>query len=650
MKKWMQFITGCIILFCLFYIGLLLYAYFSPKLSISGANTFYLYDENNTLFSGNNDDLTLNDISPDLIHATLSIEDKNFYQHTGFDIMRIIKALFINFTNGKTLQGASTITQQYAKNLFLDFDKKWARKMEEALLTLRLEAHYSKDEILSGYLNTINYGGVFGIENASTYYFGKHAKDLSLAEASILAGIPKSPSNYSPIANYEAAKKRQLLILNAMVENGYITEEEKQNAYQTELTFVGSNSEKNISSLMYYEDAVLKELKTLKSIPNSFMETGGLRIYTNLNMDAQKLMDTTIKKYLSNSDLQIASVLMDPSTGKIVAIAGGKDYSLSEFNRVTSSSRQVGSTIKPILYYAALENGFTASTAFTSEKTTFSFSNNKIYTPTNYGDNYANKPISMGAAIAYSDNIYAVKTHLFLGENNLVEMAKRLGIKSNLEENPSLALGTNEINILEMMKAYATFANEGYQIEPYFITKVEDIDGNVLYERKETKNLILNQSLVYILNNLLKNSYNKDFIDYAYPTCINIAAKLTKDYAIKTGTTNTDHLIFGYNKDAILGIWMGYDDNSDTLVKDGNVMKNIWADIIEEYLRDKENNWYEKPDNVVGVVVNPISGEIADDYEKSTTFYYIKGTQPLFDKNLEDILPKVKETNDESHS
>lgn len=650
MKKWMQFITGCIILFCLFYIGLLLYAYFSPKLSISGANTFYLYDENNTLFSGNNDDLTLNDISPDLIHATLSIEDKNFYQHTGFDIMRIIKALFINFTNGKTLQGASTITQQYAKNLFLDFDKKWARKMEEALLTLRLEAHYSKDEILSGYLNTINYGGVFGIENASTYYFGKHAKDLSLAEASILAGIPKSPSNYSPIANYEAAKKRQLLILNAMVENGYITEEEKQNAYQTELTFVGSNSEENISSLMYYEDAVLKELKTLKSIPNSFMETGGLRIYTNLNMDAQKLMDTTIKKYLSNSELQIASVLMDPSIGKIVAIAGGKDYSLSEFNRVTSSSRQVGSTIKPILYYAALENGFTASTAFTSEKTTFSFSNNKIYTPTNYGDNYANKPISMGAAIAYSDNIYAVKTHLFLGENNLVEMAKRLGIKSNLEENPSLALGTNEINILEMMKAYATFANEGYQIEPYFITKVEDIDGNVLYERKETKNLILNQSLVYILNNLLKNSYNKDFIDYAYPTCINIAAKLTKDYAIKTGTTNTDHLIFGYNKDAILGIWMGYDDNSDTLVKDGNVMKNIWADIIEEYLRDKENNWYEKPDNVVGVVVNPISGEIADDYEKSTTFYYIKGTQPLFDKNLEDILPKVKETNDESHS
>ena len=644
MKKLINFIIGCLILFCLAYIILLLYAQFSPKLSISGANTFYLYDQNNTLFSGSGEDLTLDDISPYLINATLAIEDKNFYNHTGFDILRIIKALFINFTSGKTLQGASTITQQYAKNLFLDFDKKWSRKIEEALLTLRLEAHYSKDEILSGYLNTINYGGVFGIEDASKYYFGKSAKDLTLAEASILAGIPKSPSNYSPISNYDAAKKRQLLILDAMVRNGYITDEEKKEAYETKLIFIGSNSEDNISSLMYYEDAVLKELKSLSSIPTSFLETGGLRIYTNLDMNAQKLMDTTIKKYLSKSELQIASVLMDPNNGKIVAIAGGKDYSLSEFNRVTSSSRQVGSTMKPFLYYAALENGFTASTAFTSEKTTFTFSNNKTYSPTNYGDNYANSSISMGAAIAYSDNIYAVKTHLFLGENTLVEMAKRLGITSPLEENPSLALGTNEINILEMIGAYATFANEGYQIQPYFITKVEDVNGNVLYERKEVKKLILNQSIVYILNNLLKNSYNKDFIDYAYPTCINIAVKLSKDYAIKTGTTNTDHLIFGYNKDAILGIWMGFDDNSDTLVKDGNTMKNIWADIMEEYLRNNENNWYQKPDNVVGVLVNPITGEIATDYNKSTTFYYIKGTQPLFDENLDDILPTLKET------
>ena len=530
-----------------------------------------MYDQNNTLFSGSGEDLTLDDISPYLINATLAIEDKNFYNHTGFDILRIIKALFINFTSGKTLQGASTITQQYAKNLFLDFDKKWSRKIEEALLTLRLEAHYSKDEILSGYLNTINYGGVFGIEDASKYYFGKSAKDLTLAEASILAGIPKSPSNYSPIANYDAAKKRQLLILDAMVRNGYITDEEKKEAYETELIFIGSNSEDNISSLMYYEDAVLKELKSLSSIPTSFLETGGLRIYTNLDMNAQKLMDTTIKKYLSNSKLQIASVLMDPNTGKIVAIAGGKDYSLSEFNRVTSSSRQVGSTMKPFLYYAALENGFTASTAFTSEKTTFTFSNNKTYSPTNYGDNYANSPISMGAAIAYSDNIYAVKTHLFLGENTLVEMAKRLGITSPLEENPSLALGTNEINILEMIEAYATFANEGYQIEPYFITKVEDVNGNILYERKEVKKLILNQSIVYILNNLLKNSYNKDFINYAYPTCIKDGTNLPLEELLEKGYNKSMvHVDFMFGSEDMEVIGTKKDGSKVVIFKKGN--------------------------------------------------------------------------------
>lgn len=630
MKKLFKIFISLIILFSFIYVGLLIYAEVSPKLPINGANSFYLYDKDNNLFSGKTDALPLSDISPYLIEATIAIEDKNFYKHSGFDILRIIKALFINFTNQKTLQGASTITQQYAKNLFLDFDKKWSRKIEEAVLTLRLEAHYSKDELLAGYLNTINYGGVFGIENASNYYFGKSAKELTLAEASILAGIPKSPSNYSPISNYENAKKRQYLILDAMVKNKYITEEEKNNAYNTDLVFIGSNTESINSSLMYYEDAVLNELKNLKSIPSSFLETGGLKIYTNLDINAQKIVNDTIKKYLSDSDLQIATVLMDPNDGKIRAIAGGKNYSESEFNRVTSSYRQVGSTIKPILYYSALENGFTASTTFTSEKTTFTFSNNKTYIPTNYGDNYANKPISMGAAIAYSDNIYAVKTHLFLGEDNLVEMARKLGITSKLEANPSLALGTNEINILEMMEAYSAFANEGYKIEPYFITKVEDVNGNILYERKEYKEEILDKSIVYILNNLLKNSYNKNFIDYTYPTCINIAPKLTKDYAIKTGTTNTDHLIFGYNKDAILGIWMGYDDNSDTLVKDGNIMKNIWADIIEEYLREKENNWYEKPDNVIGVLVDPVSGEISTNYNKSVTYYYIKGTEPIF--------------------
>ena len=621
----------------------------SPKLPIDSANGYYLYDsEGNIIEEGTNEWISLDEMSSYIIDATISIEDKNFYNHGGFDYLRIMKAMLVNIKNGETLQGASTITQQYAKNLFLDFDKTWSRKIEEAFLTLRLEAHYSKDEILEGYLNTINYGGIFGIENASKYYFNKSAKELTLAEASILAGIPKSPSNYSPTQNPEAAKNRQLIILESMVKNGYITESEKEEAYNTELTYVGISERKNLSTVMYYQDAVLEELKTIPSIPKSFLETGGLKIYTNLDMNAQQILENQIKEKLANNEeLQIASVLMNPNNGNILAIAGGRDYNTSQFNRVTSSKRQVGSTMKPLLYYTALENGFTASTTFTSEKTTFTFSENKTYSPSNYNETYGNKPISMAAAIAYSDNIYAVKTHLFLGEENLVEFAKRVGIEEELEAVPSLALGTNEIGILEMMQAYATFASEGYKVIPHFIERVEDMEGNVLYEFQKPNETILNKNTVYILNELLANSYSKEFIDYNYPTCINIAAKISKTYAIKTGTTNTDHLIFGYNKDAILGIWMGYDDNRPTEVSDGTIMKNIWVDTMETYLKDKENNWYKTPENVVGVLVEPVSGEPAT--ETSThkkIFYYIKGTQPYStNQDLEESIATFKETN-----
>lgn len=630
------------------YAFVLAYAYLSPKLPIDTANGYYLYDNTKAEIKEGTNWISIKDMSPYIIDATIAIEDKNFYNHQGFDYLRIIKALFINAKNRKNLQGASTITQQYAKNLFLNFDKTWSRKIEEAFLTMRLEAHYSKDEILEGYLNTINYGGIFGIENASNYYFNKSSKDLTLAEASILAGIPKSPSNYSPTQNPEAAKKRQQLILEAMEKNGYIEESEKENAINTELIYSKTTERKNLSTIMYYQDAVISELKTIKSIPNSFLETGGLKIYTTLDMNAQSILEDQIKDKMKNDEeLQIASVIMDPNNGNILAIAGGRDYSTSQFNRVTNSKRQVGSTMKPLLYYTALENGFTASTTFTSEKTTFTFSENKTYSPSNYNETYGNKPISMAAAIAYSDNIYAVKTHLFLGEENLVNFAKRLGIKENLSPIPSLALGTNEIGILDMMRAYASFANEGYKITPHFITKVEDIEGNVLYEFKEEKEAILNKSTVYILNELLANSYSKELIDYNYPTCIAIAPKISKKYAIKTGTTNTDHLIFGYNKDVLIGVWMGYDDNRETDVSTGNVMKNLWVDTIETYLKDKESNWYKTPDNVVGVLVDPITGLPAT--ETSThkqIFYYIKGTQPYStDQDLEKSIETFKETN-----
>lgn len=637
-----------VILFVIGYFGVYLVAWFMPKLAINTANSFYFYDKNNELYEGSSTDewVGLDHISPYLLNATISIEDKHFYDHQGFDYLRIMKSLYVNFLNGEKLQGASTISQQYAKNLFLDFDKTWARKIEEAWLTIRLESHYDKDEILAGYVNTINYGGVFGIENASKYYFGKKAEELNLAEASLLAGIPKWPSEYSPFVNETAAKERQKLILDAMVKNKYVTKEEADSAYQTKLVYATEEENNSSTTIMYYRDAVIEELKTIKSIPTSFLTTGGLKIYTNLDMSAQMAIENSMKADLAtDSEIQTAVIAMDPQTGKVLGLAGGRDYSKSQFNRALHAKRQVGSTMKPFLYYAALENGFTPSTTFTSERTTFTFSEDKTYSPKNYGDTYPNKPISLAAAIAYSDNIFAVKTHLFLGEQTLVDLSHRVGITSELEAVPSLALGSEEIGLLEMVQGYAAFANEGYKVDPYFITKVEDMNGNVLYEKKETKENVLNKSITYVLNELLTNTYAQEFVDYNYPTCYGISYKMKHKYAVKTGTTDTDHLIFGYTKDFIVGVWSGYDDNRDTVPTDGTANKNVWIDTMESYLKDRKEEWYTIPNNVVGTLIEPVSGKLAtNESAKKRMVYYIKGTEPSYDNsNFDDSIPTVKD-------
>lgn len=639
MKKCLFYLTTILLVL---YVSLYVYAKFDNKISIKSANSFYMYDNNNEIFNKEDNWVSIKEISPNLINATISIEDKHFYNHVGFDYLRIMKAMTVNIKNMKNLEGASTITQQLAKNLFLDFDKTWERKIEEAWLTIKLESNFTKNEILEGYLNTINYGGVFGIENASIYYFGKSAKDLNLAEASILAGIPKSPSYYSPITNYNNAKMRQKIILNAMVNNKFINESEKNQAISEKLNIVGKYEKNNSNTLMYYQDAVIKELNSIKSIPKSFIKTGGLKIYTNLDLNTQIDLENNIEKYLKNDqDLQVASVMVNPNDGKIIALIGGRNYKKSEFNRAIESKRQVGSTLKPFLYYSALENGFTASTTFNSSKTTFVFSNDEKYSPKNYGDIYANKDITMAAALAYSDNIYAVKTHLFLGENNLVNMLNRIGITSNLSPVPSLALGTSEINIIDMTSSYSVFANNGYKIKPHLIEKIVDMNGKVLYKFNEEKKLILNQSTTYIMNELLSNCYNNVFVDYNYPTCINIASKVSNKYAIKTGTTDTDHLIFGYNPEIVLGIWSGYDNNDDTYPEVSTNIKLAWIDTIENYFKKNKATWYKKPDNIVGVPVNPITGEL--NTNKNTILYYIKGTEPTTNNELDEFIPTLKE-------
>lgn len=622
-----------------------IYCYLTPKLEINKSQSYYLYDNESKLVFGDNDWIPLNQISNNLINATIYTEDKYFYKHIGFDYLRIGKAAITNIINKNKSEGASTITQQYARNLFLNFDKTWKRKIDEAILAGELEVHYSKDEILEGYLNTINYGGVYGIESASKYYFNKSASNLTLAEASLLAGIPKSPNNYSPIKNYTKAKERQKIVLTMMKKNKIITEEEYNKALNEEIKIIGKEEDSNITSINYFKDSVLNELKSLKQIPASVIETGGLKIYTTLSMDAQQDLEESLKKYVDNDEeIQTSGIMMKPDTGGIMALIGGNNYNKSQYNRAVNAKRQIGSTMKPILYYTALESGFTPSSSFTSEKTTFTFREGKTYSPKNYNNKYAEGPISMAAAISYSDNIYAVKTHLFLGEDMLINTAKRIGITSKLTPIPSLALGTEEMSLLEITTAYSSFANLGYKVNPHFIKKVEDSKGNVLYENKEEKQQVLNSSLTYILNEMLTYTYNKNFIDYNYPTLISLLPNITHKYSIKSGTTDTDLLIIGYNKDAVLSIWNGYDDNRKIESKEYSYHKNIWIDTMESYFKDHEASWYDIPDNVVGVLVNPITGTLVEDNaEKKEMFFYLKGTEPTNENNTKDLEAVFKE-------
>ena len=618
--------------FIVIIIGLYTYAYLSPKLDLKTSGSLYLYDNNNELIyqeSRNNEWANIEDISEYLINATVAVEDKNFYNHHGFDYLRIIKAMYLNIKSGEIVQGASTISQQYIKNLYLDFDQTWERKIEEAFLTLELEVHYDKDEILEGYLNTINYGqGNMGIVNAASCYFNKKPSELTLEEAIMLAGISKNPAAYNPVSDYEACINRAWIVASAMLNNGYIDEATYNSLFQEQIEIYGQNKTNNLQMLMYYQDAVLEELANISGIPESLIDAGGLKIYTTLDMDAQSNMEESILAENKDEELQVASIIVDPNTGAVKALTGGMNYATSQYNRALESKRQVGSTMKPFLYYAALENNMTMSSTFSSEPTTFNLSNGKTYSPQNASDLYADKNITMATALALSDNIYAVKTNLFLGVDTMIEVAHRTGITADLAEVASLPLGTSEINLLDFATGYTTFASGGYKKDLYFIERIEDMEGNVLYEHEDKKKLVLNPNYTYILNEMMNTTSNAAFVDYTTPTALTIASKLTNKYAIKTGSTNTDFWIVGYNKDALVMTWMGYDDNKTISSSVRNASKNAWAAMIENYLEDIDTDWYETPKNVVAIPLDAITGEVTNDTSKAALYYYVKGSEP----------------------
>ncbi len=644
MKKTLFFIKIFLFIFFSFIIvnmAFYAYAFITPKFDIHAKNNIIYYDRNmNDMFEekNNNEYVKLEDISPYVKQAIVSIEDKNFYKHNGFDYLRILKALFINITSRKIKQGASTISQQFVKNLYLTFDKTLKRKIKEAILTIELETHYSKDEILEGYLNTINFGaGTIGIKEASNFYFNKEPSDLTLEEATLIVGIPRNPTYYNPVTNYENTKKRQKEVLNSMVKNKYINVDTMKDVYNKDIVLYGYNEKTELSSIYYYKDAVLKEIENISYLKDLLVDNKGIKIYTNLDKDIQKKLEKSIDNEMKNTSMEVASVVIKPTNGQIVALIGGKNYSLSQFNRATSSKRQVGSTIKPFLYYAALENGFTPSSTFLSEKTTFNLGNT-IYSPKNANNVYANKEISMLAAIAYSDNIYAMKTHLFLGPDVLSKIVKRVNINANVDEIASAALGTTEINILDYSNGFITLANEGKHESPHLIEKITDNKGNILYEYNYDSEYLLNNKYVFILNNLLTSTYNYSLVSYSSPTLLSISNDIKGNYAIKSGSTSTDYWTIGYNKDYLVMVWTGNDDNSKVSSNDYKITKKIWANTIEN-IHDNKKTWYEMPSSLTPVMIDPISGNPSNN---GFICYYEKGTEPSYNSEFNFYINNIK--------
>lgn len=609
MKKSFRIILwGFFILFTIFVI-LLLYGLCIPVEIPASKITIYDIHQNVLYESNSIHDLSIEDCPSFIKEAIVDVEDKRFYSHLGFDLLRIGKSLYTNIKNQDIVEGGSTITQQYAKNLFLNNRQTLNRKINELFLSLQIEMQYSKEEILEGYINSMYYGhGIYGFQNASKFYFGKEIQNLSTAEIALLIGIPNGPSYYSPIIDIEKAKTKRNQILSLLYKDGLLEKEEYLKAKQEEIILENKDykveSEKN-----YYIDTVLNEVSTL-----SLEED--LSIYTYYDDKAQEALSSAIRNYNTIPSLESSGIIVEPYSGNIVAIQGGNDYTISSFNRALFAQRQIASTIKPLLYYCALEQGFTPSSTFLSTATTFILEDGSTYTPENYNKYYPNKDISMVHAISTSDNIYAVKTHLFLGMDTLTEALSAFAIKS--EMNPSLALGSVNLSIKELSYIYNTFASEGYLIKPSCISLITS-KNEIIYEREVKPKLLLNRDITLILNQMLTSTYDNNNIDGVYPTLY--GNKTEVKTAVKSGTSLWDTWAIGFNPYYTVGIWNGYDDNSEMGKEEYAISKNIWQNCFNTIMKDKKEVWYEPSSNIESIKIDPISGK---ENSQGSDYWYLK--------------------------
>lgn len=564
----------------------------------------------------------LADVPKHLIQATLAAEDETFYSHFGFSLRGILRATWTNLKSGEIKQGASTITQQLARNLYLSHDRTWSRKLKEAIYAIQLELQYSKDEILEMYLNNIYYGnGAYGVKRAAKVYLNKNIDQINLAESAFLAGIPRGPSFYSPYEHFKRTKNRQQHILSLMVEDKMISPEQASLAKQTVITIVPpANPTRTRAN--YFRDFVLQSAIKKYGLDESLVHHGGLKIYTTLNAKLQKAAEQSVAGQLAQKgDLQGALISAHPHTGQIKAMVGGKDYRTSQFNRVFAK-RQPGSSFKPILYLSALEHGFTPITSIISQPTTFLYGNEK-YQPQNFQNQYANRPITLREAIARSDNIYAVSTQFQIGIPEVIAMARRLGIKSKLSATPSLALGSYAVTPFEMAQAYATIASGGIKRELTGIVKITDANGNVIVRDTPQAKQVALATHTFVLTRLLSSVLEPGGTAHRVGTIFHHPA------AGKTGSTDWDGWISGYTPDLVTTVWVGYDKGKKIAHHQSRLAQYIWANYMKEATQGIKQRLFTVPQGVKGVYIDPETGYLATPLCKQARLeYFVQGTEP----------------------
>ena len=573
-------------------------------------------------------------IPDNLKKALIVTEDRSFYQHSGIDLKGILRAILRDIKAGKFVEGASTITQQLSKTLFLKPRKTLLRKAKEAFLSFQIERRYTKDEILELYLNQVYFGsGAYGVESAARIYFGKPVSDLDLSECALLAGLPKSPSLYSPLIDKDLALKRRNIVLKQMKDTKGITQAVYNRAKEAPLNL--AKQDKTRDKAPYFIDFIKFLLEN--TIGSSRLYKGGLTVVTTLDFKLQKAAEFAAEKGLSalehrmkqqfikNPAPQCALVSLDVLSGGILAMVGGRDYLKTPFNRATIARRQPGSAFKPIVYAYAIEQGFSQNKIILDAPVAFKTGNRKKeWQPHNFSEDYKGE-MTLRTALTLSENIPAVRLIEMLGPSSVAGFAHALGIKSHLYPNLSLALGTSGVKLINLTAAYSVFPNKGKLIEPYGVMEVVDGNGRLVWRVKPNKKAVISRESAAVITDMLR-SVIQDGTGKKAKT-------IQRPIAGKTGTTNEykDALFIGFSPSIATGVWVGQD--TFTTIGKGETGARaalpIWIEFMKRALHNRPIRYFDIPDDVVKVRIDPITGLLAaDNAPNAVNALFKKGTEP----------------------